>query len=476
MATILTPMEGAIGRYTQGNTRPPKRQRSPGGYYIDEEKDYNEGADDDLAATVEAVLGVLAAHPRIASTVCNADPRLYNLCATTSFPVTEGLVRQQINLIDLPRLYEPDTDVVRCALWRWVAAFSSLQHDGRIGGRDAPPSLAAMYPIDRNVAAYGGESNFVEGRWDADALPLMEDGLPWPTPLAAMAYDWVPRNDLLLWATTAPATVRALPEETINTLNAASTVADAVRGDADVTRDAILDADSLLCGGGRLFAIMNVADRTRTWGLPERERVDSLPEDGAVFSADEARQIDERAAETGESIDALTVRVFGPPPSVEFDGDAAGALSAVEPRTRWVARLPGPPVDALRLAEAGLWQPLLSAIMAGDLSRDERPSVGHIPGTAESLYDVLTSDDFVDLAVAVINETVERLSADAVRARGDDIPARCAQAAVAPVGILPMEVYATYLAGEASPAIVLWVRPVLDHTLIDPDGHDWWTP
>lgn len=469
-------MESAIGRYAQGGARPSKRQRSPSDDHLDEQREQRDDRGD-LAATVETLLGVLATHPQIASTVCNADPRLRDLCVTTSFPVTEGLVRQQVNLLDLPRLYEPDSDVVRCALWRWVAAFSSLQHDGRIGGRDAPASLAAMYPVGRDGSAYGGEQNAGEGRWDAAALPLMEDGRPWPTPLAAMAYDWAPRNDLLLWATTAPATARTLPENTITTLGAASTVADAVRGDVDVTTDAVLDADSLLCNGGRLFAIMNVADRTRMWGLPERERVDSLPDDGAVFSADEARQIDERAAETGEPVDALTVRVFGPPPSIEFDDDvAAGADGAAEPRTRWVARLPGPPIDALRLAEFGLWQPLLSAIMAGDLDRGERAGVGRSAGTAETLYDVLTSDAFVDLAVATINETVERLSADAVEARGDDIPAQCAQAAVAPAGILPMEVYATYLAGETSPDIVLWVRPVLDRTLVDPDGRDWWTP
>ncbi|WBR14302.1 hypothetical protein pkur_cds_127 [Pandoravirus kuranda] len=471
-------MEGAIERYAPRGARSPKRQRPPasdGDDYFSEQGRENDSGD--LAATLEALLGVLATHPRTASIVCNADPRLRDLCATTSVPVTEGLVRQQINLIDLPRLYEPDSDVVRCALWRWVAAFSSLQHDGRIGGRDAPPSLAAMYPVGRYGTMFGDEQGATESRWDVEALPLMEDGRPWPTPLAAMAYDWVPRNDLLLWATTAPATVRTLPEGTVATLAAASTVADAVRGDADVTTDAVLDADSLLCDGGRLFAIMNVPDRVRMWGLPERERVDSLPDDGAVFSADEARQIDERAAETGEPVDTLTVRVFGPPPSIEFDDQVATeATVEAEPRTRWVARLPGPPIDALRLAEVGLWQPLLSAIMAGDVyGGNERPSAGRAPGTAESLYDVLTSDAFVDLAVATINETVERLSAEAVAARGDDIPAQCAQAAVAPVGILPMEVYATYLAGETSPDIVLWVRPVLDRTLIDPDGRDWWT-
>nr|UDO48055.1 hypothetical protein [Pandoravirus massiliensis] len=472
-------MQGIEGN-AQANGRPTKRQRSPREYADEEENVGYGGADDDLAATVEAILNVMATQPRIASAVCNADPRLYDLCAATSFPVTEGLVRQQVNLVDLPRLYEPDGDIVRCALWRWVAAFSSLQHDGRIGGRGAPPSLAAMYPTGRqgDVAYEAWRrttptdlSDIAESRWDAATLPLMEDVRPWPTPLAAMAYEWAPRNDLLLWATTAPTTVRALPDETIDALRAASTVADAVRGDADVTTDAVLDADSLLCNGGRLFATMNVADRTQTWGLPERERVDSLPEDGAIFSVDEARQIDERAAETGEPIDALTVLVFGPPPSIEAGDTFAGVA---EPRTRWVARLPGPPIDALRLAQAGLWQPLLSAIMAGDLGGDERTIAGRVPGTAEALYDLLTSDAFIDLAIATINETVERLSADAVEARGDDIPAQCAQAAVAPATILPMEVYATYLAGETAPDIVLWVRPVLDRTLIDPDGRDWW--
>ncbi|AGO83690.1 hypothetical protein psal_cds_188 [Pandoravirus salinus] len=446
----------------QGQRRGKRRRRA----LEDETLRSDTDGDSNLSAVVESLLAALATRPRVAEAVCNADPVLYNLCAQTSVPVTEGLVRQQINLIDLPRLYQPDGDVVRCALWRWVAAFSSVAHEGVIADRDAPPALAAMYAL--GSGAYVGTPR----RWDLALLGDDDDrGEPWSSPLAAMAYEWVPRNDLLLWATLSPAATRTLPPQTEAMLAAASTVADAVRGDADVETDAVLDADSVLCGGGRLFAIMNVADRARQWGLPERERVDSLPEDGAVSTLNEARDVDRRAAETGDPVEALTVRIFGPPSArIEYgqlqgdDSDADGVDEyAGQPRTRWVMRLPGPPIDPLRLAEAGLWAPILAA------------AVGE-GGTAEALYHVLTSDPFIDLAIGTINDTVQRLSAPAIEARGDDIPDECAQAAAAPVGILPMEVYATYLAddGGDAPQIVLWVRPVMDATLIDPDGRDWW--
>nr|UMO79005.1 hypothetical protein [Pandoravirus belohorizontensis] len=424
----------------------------------------------DLAAVVESLLAALATRPRTAAAVCNADDVLYNLCAQTSVPVTEGLVRQQVNLVDLPHLYEADGDVVRCALWRWVAAFSSVAHEGVIADRDAPPALADMYAL--GSGSYVGDladENSADGgapkRWDTALLGDDNEGQPWPSPLAAMAYEWVPRNDLLLWATLSPATVRTLPPQTEAMLVAASTVADAVRGDADLETDAVLDADSVLCSGGRLFALMNVVDRARQWGLPERERVDSLPDDGAIATLDEAREVDRRAAETGDPVEALAVRVFGPSPYAEH-GDSRGDDSDGddedgEPRTRWVARLPGPPVDPMRLAEVGLWAPILAAALG------ER-------GTAEALYRVLTSEPFVDLAIGTINDTVQRLSAPAVEARGDDIPDECAQVAAAPVGILPMEVYATFLADDGAPQIVLWARPVMDATLIDPEGQDWW--
>lgn len=420
--------------------------------------------DRDLATVVESLLAALATRPRAAAAICNADRVLYDLCTQTSVPVTAGLVRQQVNLIDLPRLYEPEGDVVRCALWRWVAAFSSLAHEGVIADRDAPPALAAMYARGRGEYADGAEgADAYARRWDVDALGTDDQGRPWPSPLAAMAYEWVPRNDLLLWATLSPTTVRALPAQTSAMLDAASTVADAVRGEADLETDAVLDADSILCGGGRLFAIMNVADRARRWGLPERERVDSLPDDGAIASLDEAREVDTRAAETGDPVGALTVRVFGPPAHLERDDIRGGDDSDGddEPRTRWVMRLPGPPVDPVRLAQAGLWTPILAAALDDN-------------ATAEGLYRVFTSDAFVDLAIGTVNETVGRLSEPAIEARGDDIPGGCAQAAAAPVGILPMEVYATYLADDGAPEVVLWVRPVMDPTLVDPDGRDWW--
>jgi hypothetical protein len=454
-------------------------------------------------------------------------------------------------LADLPSLYEPESDVVRCALWRWVAAFSSVAHSGTIIDRDAPRALAALYGGDRFSAQdrnaltglgsatipeeeaemdnNGDEGIAADGqqRWDLAALTTPDRAIAWPSPLAAMAYEWAPRNDLLLWATFAPTTIRSLPTPTIAMLNAAATVADAVRGRADLETDAVLDADSLLCQGGRIFALMNVADRTQQWGLPERERVDSLPDDGAITTIDEAREVDRRAAETGDRVEALTVRVLSPyvhennnasagPHSVAYerqqrglfgdgddddnnmgygdddgddgnnggnddsdgDGDDDNDTMQLEPRTRWVARLPGPPIDAIRLANAGLWRPILAANTPGQRT------------TAESLYRVLSSEPFVDLAIGVINERVQELSEPSVEARGQDIPLECAQAAAAPMGILPMEVYATYLAPTTAsdeeddtddrderdnqPRVVLWVRPVLDQSLIDPDGRDWW--
>ncbi|AJF98372.1 hypothetical protein TW95_gp1638 [Pandoravirus inopinatum] len=461
-------MDDFYGAERTGATQQGKRRR-----FTEQESRLAEANDGDLATIVESLLGALATRPRVAAAVCNADGVLYNLCAQTSVPVTEGLVRQQVNLIDLPRLYQPDGDVVRCALWRWVAAFSSVAHEGVIADRDAPPALAAMYALGRgtytgDVAGEHGADGGMPRRWDLALLGGDNQGEPWPSPLAAMAYEWVPRNDLLLWATLSPATVRTLPPQTEAMLVAASTVADAVRGDADLETDAVLDADSVLCSGGRLFAIMNVVDRARQWGLPERERVDSLPDDGAIATLDEAREVDRRAAETGDPVEALTVRVFGPPPHIEYDqtqGDDSDGDDDVddggEPRTRWVMRLPGPPVDPMRLAEVGLWAPILAAAV-------------HEGETAEALYRVLTSEPFVDLAIGTINDTVQRLSAPAIEARGDDIPSECAQAAAAPVGILPMEVYATYLADDGTPQIVLWVRPIMDATLVDPDGRDWW--
>lgn len=458
-----------IERQGQRRRQDGKRRRTFDDEATAPETYNNNNNDNDLAKVVESLLGALATRPRAAAAICNADRVLYDLCAQTSVPVTEGLVRQHVNLVDLPRLYQADGDVVRCALWRWVAAFSSVTREGTIADRDAPPALAAMYALGRG--AYGGDDlsdENVDGaprRWDLALLGDDERGRPWPSPLAAMAYEWVPRNDLLLWATLSPATVRTLPAQTEAMLVAASTVADAVRGDADLETDAVLDADSVLCSGGRLFALMNVVDRARQWGLPERERVDSLPDDGAIATLDEAREVDRRAAETGDPVEALTVRVFGPSPYAEH-GDSRGDDSDGddedgEPRTRWVARLPGPPVGPMRLAEAGLWAPILAAALGES-------------GTAEALYRVLTSEPFVDLAIGTINDTVQRLSAPAVEARSDDIPDECAQVAAAPVGILPMEVYATFLADDGAPQIVLWVRPVMDATLIDPEGQDWW--
>jgi hypothetical protein len=478
-----------------------KRPRSA----YEEEEEEEEGQEGEhghygLGSVLEGLASVLATDPYAAGRVCGAgDPALADFCRRTWVPVTEGVLGQTVSLADLPALYAPETDVVRCALWRWAAAFTASRvHPGLVGDVHAPPLLADLYPARAGLVPRLVLPEQEDGR----ATETYEEGMAWreppygpeyrwlvdriapdaPGPLALLPYGDAPRNDLLLWATLAPATVVALPDRARSMLEAADVIAEAVRDPDAIDPIDAIDAASSLCAGGRLFAAMQTADALGWWGLPERERVDALPGPtaaGAVLSFDEAAAVD-REVPTGEGIDVFTALVVAPERrrgSSEYgrNGDDVNVGEDdddEEARTAWVARLPGPtPLDADALQRRGLLAPLVRAASRTD-------GMG-----GRTLYAVLASDEFAEAALNVVSEAIDDLSAPAVAARaasgdrGARLPSACASLGRGgTVAALPIEVYATYMADDGSgrPGVVLWTRVVFDRSLVDPDGTDWW--
>jgi len=456
-ATVGDDMESPeFGRTEEGERRTESVQGTPQpprtSYW--RHKRRRTGADErdvrgssDLVAVVESVLAALARHPRAAALVCDHDPLLTDLCDRTRVPVAIGFGRQQVSLATLPSVYAAETDVVRCILWRWVAAFSATSAGDT-------PALTNPYSPSVCVSAGRGEGAECPNarRWDDRVVG------GWPSPLAMMPYAEAPRNDLLLWASLSVPALGSAPDAVKDMLDAAAIVGAVAKGDPTVSAEDALHADAGLCRGGRLFATMDSADALGRWGLPEYVAVDDLPGGGAVTSYGEAVSVDDASSQTGEPIVSFTALVSKYP-------TGPGAFSS--PSARWVTRLPGPPLGEQALRSAGALDHLQAAVDRG------------VDGTvAQRLYGVLSSDDFADFAFRVVNDTVRRLSEPSVEAGGEgDVPEACLAAPAWPSSVLPLDVYATYAIGngeDGPPSVVLWVRVVFDRALVNPEERDWW--